>query len=279
MTGRPASLRRSLLLHLALPRGGLLLGWGAANQLVKLPLPLAWGLIAADALFFLWQCRAFLRSADAHTRDTGNLAPVWGGYLAVLFAAFAAATLWWDAVLISSHEDGTPYAVQRAREREALYSLALAPGGEVLVFDGEITHGLTRRLRQLLAENPDVTQLQLSGTGGLVYEARGAANLVRARGLETRAGGLCASACTLVFAGGSRRSLDAGGQLGFHGYALMFEGGLPQVDLLREQEKDRAFLLAQGVSAGLAGRIFAVPNSGLWLPDHAELLSGGMITP
>lgn len=279
MTARPASLRQSFLLHLALPRAGLLLGWWAANQLVKLPLPLVWVLIAADGLFFLWQCRAFLQSADAHTRDTGNLAPVWGGYLAVLFAGFATATLWWDAVLIASLEEGTPYAVERAREREALYTLSLAPGGTVLVFEGEITHGLTRRLRRLLAENPGVTQLHLSGAGGLIYEARGAAKLVRARGLETRAGGLCASACTLVFAAGSRRSLDAGGQLGFHGYALMFEGGLPQVDLLKEQEKDRAFLLAQGVSAGFAGRIFAVPNSSLWVPEAAELLSGGMITP
>lgn len=279
MTGRPASLRRSFLLHLALPRAGLLLGWGAANQLVKLPLPLVWGLIAADALVFLWQCRAFLRSADAHTRDTGNLAPVWSGYLAVLFAGFASATLWWDAVLIAHQVETTPYAVARAREREALYRLEVAPDGGALLFEGEITHGLTRRIQQALAENPGIRHLHLSGSGGLIYEARGAARLVRAHGLETRAGGLCASACTLVFAAGRRRHLDAGGRLGFHGYALQFPGGLPQVDLAREQDKDRAFLLGQGVSPQMAARIFAVPSTALWLPEPAELLVGVMITP
>ncbi|OBY25948.1 hypothetical protein [Leisingera sp. JC1] len=279
MTGSPASLPRSLMLQVVLPRGAVLLVWLALNHWIRLPVPLAFVLMAADGLFLLSQARAFLRSADAHVQSTGAMAPVWGGYLLLLFAGFAALTQWWDALLIARAVEEPAYAEQRRLEREALYRLTVSADGRTLIFDGEVTFGLTKRMRQLAEENPGLDQVALAGPGGLIAEARGAARLIRQKGWDTRAAGVCASACTLMFAAGTERSLGPDGQLGFHSYALQFESGLPQIDLQREQEKDRAFLLQQGVSAEFTEQIFAVPSAELWLPGRDELHRGGLIRP
>ncbi|WP_241482256.1 COG3904 family protein [Leisingera sp. ANG-Vp] len=254
--------------------------WLAINQWLKLPVPLAFALIAADGGFLLWQFRTFQRSADGHVRSTGAMAPVWGGYLVILFAGFAAVTLWWDALLIAKTEEptGLPYAEQQRRAREALYTLTVSPDGQILVFEGEVTFGLTKRLTRILAESPGLQQFALTSPGGLIAEARGAAKLIRQHGLETEAAGLCASACTLIFAAGTRRRLGPDGALGFHSYALQFATGLPQIDLQQEQEKDRAFLLRQGVSPEFAARIFDAGHTELWRPERQELLAGGVLT-
>ncbi len=279
MKGTPAALPRSLALQVVLPRAAVLLVWLALNQWIKLPLILAYALMAADALLHLWQFRAYQLSADDHVRSTGAMAPVWGGYLLLLFAGFASLTQWWDALLIAREVEEPAYAEQLRLEREALYQLTVSADGRTLVFDGEITFGLTKRLRQLAEDNPGLMQMDLTGPGGLIAEARGAARLILEQGWNTRAAGLCASACTLVFAAGSQRTLGTGGQLGFHSYALQFESGLPQIDLRREQEKDRAFLLQQGVSMEFAEQIFEMPSAELWVPSRDELHRGGLIRP
>ncbi|WP_035920437.1 hypothetical protein [Leisingera aquimarina] len=274
----PASLHRSLGLQVLLPRAGIVLIWLALNQWVRLPVPLVFILMAADGLFLLWQARAFLLSADAHVRSTGAMAPVWGGYLVLLFAGFTAITLWWDAQLIARTEEEPNYAEQRRQAREALYRLTVSNDGRALIFEGEITFGLTRRIAQMASQHPGLHRMTLTSPGGLIAEARGAARLIREHGFATRAEGLCASACTLMFAAGPRRSLGGDGQLGFHSYALQFESGLPQIDLEREQEKDRAFLLQQGVSAEFANRVFAIPHREIWIPDATALRIGGVVT-
>lgn len=279
MRSSPASLPRSLALQVVLPRAAVLLGWLALNHWIRLPVPLAFVLMAADGLFLLWQARTFLRSADAHVQSTGAMAPVWGGYLLLLFGGFAVLTQWWDALLIARAVEEPAYAEQQRLEREALYSLTVSPDGSTLIFDGEITFGLTKRMRHLSEKNPGVSQVALAGPGGLIAEARGAARVIRQNGWDTRAAGLCASACTLLFAAGMERSLGPDGQLGFHSYTLLFKSGLPQIDLHREQEKDRAFLLQQGVSAEFVERIFTVPSAELWLPGRDELHRGGLIGP
>ncbi|UWQ42618.1 hypothetical protein K3718_05895 [Leisingera aquaemixtae] len=278
MSALPPPLPRSLALQVVLPRGGLVLGWLALNQWVRLPVPLAFVLMAADGLFLLWQARAFQLSADAHVRSTGAMMPVWGGYLVLLFAGFAALILWWDTLLIARAVEEPAYAEQRRLEREAKYSLRVSGDGLVLIFDGEITHGLTRRMDAVLAAAPEVRRVRLAGPGGLIYEARGAAKLIRRHQLDTEAATLCASACTLIFAAGRTRRLAAGGQLGFHGYALMFEGGLPQVDLQKEQQKDLAFFEQQGIRGAFARQIFAVGNGELWIPSHPDLRAAGVLT-
>lgn len=272
------SLRRYLLLGFLLPRGGVVLVWLGLASWLPPPMPVLLVLIALDGLFLAAQARRVLRHTDAHIRATGAMAVVWGSYLLVLLGGLAALVLWWQAVLLTYRDDALPYAEQRRLAREARYQLTLSDDGRQIHLTGEITHGLSRRMAELLTRSPAPRRLRLTSDGGLIYEARGVAQLILQHQLDTEVTGLCASACTLIFAAGRRRHLAEGGQLGFHGYALMFEGGLPQVDLRREQQKDLTFLVAQNINAEFASKALTTPHRQLWRPSRAELIAAGVVT-
>ena len=278
MRAEPRSLSASLVWHILLPRGLALLLWWGANQLFQMPPGLVWALIAADMLCLIWGCRAHLRAADAHMLSSGAMAPVWGGYLLLALAILAALSLWWQALLIANRPpEGLSYAEQRALEHAQRYSLRLSAEGDVLIFTGEITFGLTKAIKAQLERHPEVRQLHLTSPGGHIYEARGVAKLIQAQGVSTMAPGLCASACTLMFAAGTARSLGPEGQLGFHGYSLKIFGGLPQIDLMAEQGKDGDYLVSQGVTHTFVKQIYATAPTDLWRPSPGQLRSVGML--
>ncbi|WP_417700986.1 ATP-dependent Clp protease proteolytic subunit [Pseudophaeobacter sp.] len=279
MQTEPRSLGASICWHILLPRGAALLFWAGANQMLQMPAALTWGLITADALFLIWTIRSHLHAADSHMRGSGAMAPIWGGYLILLFSILASLLLWWQALLISYRPAAGPsYADIRAQQHAARYSLALSSDGTAIVFDGEITFGLTKALKALMLRHPEVRRIGLSSPGGHIYEARGVAKLVQAQEVSTQALGLCASACTLIFAAGTQRVLAPQAQLGFHGYSLDVFGGLPQIDLTAEQEKDRRFLISQGISDDFINQVYATAPTELWRPSPDVLRRAGVLT-
>ncbi len=271
---------RHFWLWLALPRLLLLMLFWGLNQLTQLPVWLAAGVIATDALILLWQLRQYHRSAEEHIRDTGAMALSWGGYLACLFAVFAAVTLWWDTLLIATRlPDPESFEASMRRQRALLYQLEPDASGEILRFEGEITFGLIARLRQELAMHDALRVIELTSPGGNVYEARGAAQLIAASELDTTVVGDCSSACTLLFMGGRSRRLSAGARLGFHGYGLAAEMHLPGYDIAAAEEKDRAFFLTRGASPAFTARMFQTPARSMWFPDPQTLRDAGVLTP
>lgn len=274
------SLGRIFWLHAALPRGAALAAIWALGTLQPLPFTLLAGLLACDILLFAWQLRRFQRSADDHIRHRGGLAPVWGGQLAFLFAAFAMASLWWGAFLNAGRPAHPELFTDRMdRQHAATYSLTVAPGGQELQFQGMITFGLTGRLQEILAQNPDATTLTLTSPGGQLYEARGAAKIILAYGLDTHAEGECASACTLLFAAGTSRSMAPDARLGFHGYGLESGGSLPHVDVGGEQEKDLQFFRSRGVRQDFTAQIFKTPPDGMFFITQREASAAGLLSP
>ncbi len=272
------SFARSLLL-LALPRAMVLLAlWVLARHARLTPAP-ALAVILCDGVLLVWQISRYHRRAEAHIRDTGAMAASWGGYLLWLFAALACLTLWWDLALVAQRPiDRETDASRLARARAALYLLEVTPDGRTLRFQGEITYGLTARLEELLAAAPDMRQIELTSPGGLVFEARGAAQVILAAGLSTRGVGECSSACTLLFLAGTSRSLAPQARLGFHGYGLSERVHLPGYDIAAVEARDRAYLEARGVAPEFADQAFATPPEAMWYPPRALLLSSGVLT-
>lgn len=86
----------------------------------------------------------------------------------------------------------------------------------------------------------------------------------------------CLSACTLVFLAGNRRKLREGAQLGFHQYAQASD--VPLLDTAEEQEKDRQFLKARGVSDSFLRKLFQAEHDEIWFPERQELVAAGVIT-
>jgi len=273
-------LSHSFWLHLVLPRAAVLLVLIALGSLLAAPVPLLYALLAADGAFFIWQFLRFQNSADDHLRSMGSMTPIWGGYLVLLFAGFASASLWWGAFLFAHPPEATElFTEQMDRLHAAEYELLMSDDQKTLTFSGTVTHGLSKRARVLLQENPQLEKVALNSPGGHIYEARGFAYMIRDHGLDTYVMDECSSACTLLFVAGVQRSLAPDARLGFHSYALEYGSALPNVDLQKEQEKDRLFFRDQGLSEVFLKRMFDEPSTELWYPSRAEAQQAGLIHP
>ena len=95
--------------------------------------------------------------------------------------------------------------------------LQFAPldGGRTLALRGQLAVGDAARLQQALSGQPALVRLDLAFAGSSWAEARRMAALIGARGLATRAGGLCAGSCPLVFLAGQPRQVLPGAELAF----------------------------------------------------------------
>jgi ATP-dependent protease ClpP protease subunit len=92
--------------------------------------------------------------------------------------------------------------------------------GTTLVLSGHVADGDLARLKDALA--PGEIRLVVLGdsTGGDLWNGLNVGELIREQGLPTVVAGRCASACALIFLGGTSRAFAAApveARLGFHG--------------------------------------------------------------
>lgn len=149
--------------------------------------------------------------------------------------------------------------------------------GNVALLDGPIDFTSYEALKNTLAASPNLTAITLESPGGRIPAARGLARLVREARLDTHVEQLCASACTLVFIAGQKRSLSPGAQLGFHGYRLI--STVATLDIAKEEARDHAFYVQNGVSQSFAARAFETPHDEMWLPERRILTQAGVLRP
>jgi hypothetical protein len=167
-------------------------------------------------------------------------------------------------VQIAIGEDPTPHHVLRV----------LNNGKEILLAGG-IDFGTTADLASLLQASPDVATVDFDNIGGRVAEARHVGEIISRRHLATYTAASCLSACTIAYMSGSPRYLGPDGKLGFHRYS--FPGLSP--DQEREVNwQGQHDLVAAGVAADFAERVFATAADHVWYPDAATLLAAHVVT-
>ena len=248
------------------------------TQAQPLPAPIFLVAVVLDALVFIWQATGYFRAAEHNLSGTGSLLPLWGGMIALIIAVFIMFAQWWGLVLAANPApEEEHHFAKLERYRAAQYALNVSDDGNTILISGTITHGVTKKLRELLEVTPDVITVHLESEGGNIFEARGLAGLIRQKGLSTHVAQICASACTTVFMAGDRRSADAGARLGFHGYALQDAAQLPRFDIEAEQDRDREFFRNQGASEPFLTRMFQTASPSIWFPDHATLRNSGVL--
>ena len=145
--------------------------------------------------------------------------------------------------------------------------------GDVAQVSGEIDYQILTELRA----TKGIRLVVLDSPGGHVQAGRAIGLFLAANGVETRVDGVCFSACTLAFAGGAKRALGSQGVLGFHGYRFVDPLQVQTVSKAEVEDKDRAFLSAQGFDPDFVERVFATPPEELWQPTRAELLAAGVL--
>lgn len=150
---------------------------------------------------------------------------------------------------------GSPAAALRAP-----MTLELVSAGR-LEARGTITPGTAERLEEELAKRGDyVRTIVLDSPGGSVGDALRMGRLVRDRRIDTlvEPGGLCASSCPLVFAGGVHRIAAADAAIGVHQvFAAQWSGGAAgPAEGMEEAQRVSAECQRHLVSMGVDPRVW-----------------------
>ena len=163
------------------------------------------------------------------------------------------------------------------REHASKYDLMVSADRTIATVTGTIELGITRNFTRLLDQNPAVRTVVLGSSGGNIYEARGLAVLISARGLDTRVDEICSSACTTVYIGGQYRSMRSSARLGFHQYRIDADYTVYNANPQAEQKRDRELYAKAGVKAWFLDRMFNSDSSQMWFPTLEELLAAGVV--
>jgi hypothetical protein len=179
--------------------------------------------------------------------------------------------LWVWTVLIDAPQTGA-YAKGAVRSLPgSTWQIVYDAPTHTIRLDGEFQAGIAREFTRVLAGAPDAETVELASPGGWVAEAVRVAEQIERRGLATRVRGQCSSACTLAFAGGTRRTLAPGGALGFH-------AGSAATGIGDGNREFNAWMLYRGVDPQFLMASNAVPPKDIWVPDTDTLRAAGILT-
>jgi hypothetical protein len=179
--------------------------------------------------------------------------------------------LWLWTVLIDAPQTGA-YAkgAVRSLPRSTWEILYDAPTRTIRL-DGEFQAGIARDFIRVLDAAPDAETVELQSPGGWVGEAVRIAEQIERRELATRVTSQCSSACTLAFAGGVRRTVVAGGALGFH-------AGSAATGIGDGNREFNAYMLYRGIDPQFLLASNAVAPKDIWVPDLQTLRGAGIVT-
>lgn len=155
------------------------------------------------------------------------------------------------------------------------YSMRIMRNGTEVEITGGFKYGLTNDFTKLLKASPQIAVVHLNSIGGRIGEAIKLNKVIRDAGLKTYVSNLCASACTVAFAGGTERWLYQSGILGFHGPEFP---ELSQEDLNAASADQRDIMIRSGYNASFVRKALAVPSKDLWKPTISELQAANVIT-
>ena len=164
------------------------------------------------AVLVVWQLVGLWRSAsrDVRRKCQANKYAFWAG------AAQLAAMLGVLQSLNSFTQNAAPQIIELYRiafqgdPDIPSNELKLLSGGTELSVFGGIKYGLSNDVERLLNAAPEVSVVHLTSSGGRIAEANKLFKLIKERGLNTYVSNECSSACTLIFAAGTQRSLLEG---------------------------------------------------------------------
>jgi hypothetical protein len=95
-------------------------------------------------------------------------------------------------------------------------TITVSHGGRLLEVESSFRFGLAEEVAAALERHPGVRRLRLTSGGGSLSEAIKLRGLIEARGLDTDAASLCASACVSAYMAGRQRLAHRRALLGFH---------------------------------------------------------------
>lgn len=152
--------------------------------------------------------------------------------------------------------------------------VGVSADGTAISVRGEIVTGMATRFAAVAKARPDLRNVRLMSTGGVLNEGMGIAAEIVSRGLSTEVVALCASACTMAFVGGRERVVREGDVVVFHGTYLDVFGF--SVDTAAPDKK--VLFAGAGVSPWFIEQAVRDGHGNEWMPTAREMLEGGYAT-
>ncbi|MGR3757570.1 MAG: hypothetical protein ACU0AT_10135 [Tranquillimonas sp.] len=156
----------------------------------------------------------------------------------------------------------------------------------ILRLTGAIAPGDALRFAEMLdAASPAPSTVFLDSPGGYVADVLEIGRRIRAAGLETQmaADDICLSACPFILAGGVRRHIEDGAQVGVHqqyfGESTLLPAFLAVADIQRGQAEVMAYLEEMGVDLRLMRPALLTPPDSIYILLREELEDYRLVTP
>ncbi len=153
-------------------------------------------------------------------------------------------------------------------------------------------------LKETLLQNRNILTLELNSLGGLIEAAVYMSDIIIDFELNTHVVGECASACTIIFLAGEKRTIERGSWLGFHqgswdknsiklhyqnnkedyGWENEFDhSSWIYKDTQQQIFRDMEYLIERGVDALFAIKTMKADNKDMWYPRRKELEDAGVL--
>ncbi len=161
--------------------------------------------------------------------------------------------------------------------QEKQFSLSYNKELQQLQVNGILEIGVLSAFEKMLQKHPESITVVFNSNGGNVYQARGLARIITSNELSTYVSGDCYSACTIAYIAGKTRTINATGKLGFHQYDIKSKILNHRLDAKEEQNKDLPYFESRISDINFVRKIFKTKNSGIWIPEHQDLLNSGVI--
>ena len=230
--------------------------------------------IVVKLIIYPWQVVGVLRACDLRIKS--NTGRSWATAAQVALVMSLAATL---LATIETYQSLQVFKRNLILEEtslpEPLYSLDLIKQDTLIHLRGPFQIGITQRVADLIEQYPEITGIILDSEGGQIYEGRGLARLIREKKLQTFSLDKCLSSCTTAFVAGTTRTLGTNARLGFHQYKTY--SLIPSINVEKEQSKDMAIFVMQGISPEFLEKVFIHPPESMWWPEIDELVGAGVV--
>ncbi|WP_245261595.1 hypothetical protein [Ancylobacter sp. FA202] len=225
----------------------------------------------------IWQYVGVWRSANnniAKRTSVGKKA-VWANLakLSIVFGTFFTVVLFIESGFPQLKEG---YSVAfRGDPTIPDYGLRIMRNGTEVEITGGFKFGLTDDFLTILKASPQIKVVHLNSIGGRIGEGIRLSKAIREAGLQTYVSNLCASACTVAFAGGTERWMVPKAVLGFHGPAFP---GMSISELESVSRQQSALMVAFGYDKAFVEKAVAIPSDDVWKPTLAELQAAHVVT-
>lgn len=225
----------------------------------------------------IWQIVGDWRSLwGAKARGAGRRSR-WPAAIFILLVTLGAPfSLFEYAITVSALRD-----IETGRTSGGESAFSFSTNGNVLTFNGIVSWPIVADFERHLDADPNINVVVLNSPGGDTTAGRRVADLLRERQITTAVLESCASACTLIFAGGPHRVIGPTAELGFHATSvILMDAMMTRImnsftfrhDALNADTYRRA-----GISEDFVQRAISTPSTDLWVPPHDVLVQAGVV--